>query len=754
MIVVLTTLFASGCGYSSYLAKDEVLYTGAEVTVAIAGGTEENDGLQEQMELLIVPEPNAMFLGLFRWKLWLYNVGIFPESLGEPPVLISQMLPDRIAAKMHTQLENKGYFRPDVRYEIKTEESSAELQFAIAVTPAYRISSFTVGGNSALSDTIRSLMEETLIAVGDRYDLDILVLERKRVGTALKEKGYFFFSPDYLIFQADSNAGAGMIGLSLTVSDAIPDDAERSYTIGNITIHSGYSLNQDSLSGAQGDTVQIDGVTFIDLDHEYEPAVIVRSVLLKKGETYNSELHDATLGRLMNLGVYKFVNIRFTASGTAGSPQLEPHIYLTPLPTKNVHFELQGVSKSNNLAGPEFNAGFRNRNTFGGAELFSLTAEIGFEIPMSNERSGGSSFVMGSHGELELPKFLIPWYLDDQTSRFVPKTRIAAGIRLLQRLQYYNMITLESSFGYVWKVSDAAEHVFNPFSITYAQLTSTTEEFKALILLNPLLQKSFEEQFIVGQNYSYQYADQYDLTLKNHVYFKGSIDLSGNVLHLLQSLAYDRAASPAAPYTIFNTAYSLYSKFDIDLRYFINNAAKTSGVAARVIVGVGIPYGNSATLPYVKQFTIGGSNSIRSVAARTLGPGSYYAPENTATAPFLDQAGDIKLEFNTEYRFPIASIFYGALFVDAGNIWLLRRDPARPGGEISGATLFSEIAAGTGIGLRLDLSFFILRLDLATPLRDPSLPSADRWTISRIDFGDPSWRRDNLVLNIALGYPF
>jgi outer membrane protein insertion porin family len=754
MIVVITTLFASGCGYSSYLAKDEVLYTGAEVTLTIAGETADDDELQEQLELLIVPEPNAMFLGLFRWKLWLYNVGIFGESLGEPPVLISQMLPDRIAAKMHTQLENKGYFRPDVRYEIKTEESSAELQFAIAVTPAYRISSFTVGGNSALSDTIRTLMEETLIAAGDRYDLDILVLERKRVGTALKEKGYFFFSPDYLIFQADSNAGAGMIGLSLTVSDAIPDDAERSYTIGNITIHSGYSLNQDSLSGAQGDTVQIDGVTFIDLDHEYEPAVIVRSVLLKKGETYNSELHDATLARLMNLGVYKFVNIRFTATGAAGSPQLEPHIYLTPLPTKNIHFELQGVSKSNNLAGPEFNAGFRNRNTFGGAELFSLTAEIGFEIPLSNERSGGSSFVMGSHGELELPKFLIPWYLDDQTSRFVPKTRISAGIRLLQRLQYYNMITLESSFGYVWKVSDAAEHVFNPFSITYAQLTSTTQEFRDLILLNPLLQKSFEEQFIVGQNYSYQYADQYDLTLKNHVYFKGSIDLSGNVLHLLQSLVYDRAANPAAPYTIFNTAYSQYSKFDIDLRYYINNAAKTSGIAARVIIGVGMPYGNSATLPYVKQFTIGGSNSIRSVAARTLGPGSYNVPKNSAAAPFLDQAGDIKLESNTEYRFPIASIVNGAFFIDAGNIWLLRNDPARPGGEISGATFFSEIAVGSGIGLRLDLSFFILRLDLAIPLRDPSLLAADRWTVSRIDFGDPSWRSNNLVLNIALGYPF
>lgn len=750
---IAAAMIVSGCSGTSYLSKDEVLYTGAEVSIVAATEIPEREELVEQMELLMLPEPNNSFLGFFRWKLWLFNVGIFPESLGEPPVLLSGVAPERIALKMQAQMENKGYFRSVVRFDVRTSEKTADILYTIGAQPAYRIHSLSVEGNSPLNDTIRTLMKESLIIPGNRYDLDLLVSERNRIGTALKEKGYFYFSPDHIIFQADSNAGGGMLDLSLDVVKNIPDEATRRYTIGNITIYSGYSLNQDSVSLQPGDTVQIGGVTFIDLDREYKPDVIVRSVLLTKGEPYNSALHDATLGRLMNLGVYKFVNIRFVTSDSAGHPQLEPNIYLTPLPTKNIHFELQGVSKSNNLAGPELNAGFRNRNTFGGAELFSLSVELGFEIPLTEGRSGGSSFAIGSHGELDLPKLMIPFYTEDKTSRFVPKTRIAAGIRLLQRLKYYQMVSFEASFGYYWKVSLASEHAFNPFSITYAHLTATTPEFNALVNANPLLKKSFEEQFIIGENYSYTYSDLYDTEQQHHLYFKGAVDLSGNILYLLQSLIYGRPSSPDAPYTIFHTAYSQYTKFEFDMRYYLNNRDATSSLAGRCIVGIGIPYGNSATLPYVKQFTIGGSNSLRAFIARSLGPGSYAVPEN-ATAPFIDQAGDIKLESNTEYRFPIASVFNGAVFVDAGNIWLLRNDPARPGGNITGETVLGEIAAGAGFGIRLDLSFFILRLDLSIPLRVPSLAVHDRWMFSKIDFGDPAWRRDNLVFNLALGYPY
>jgi outer membrane protein assembly factor BamA len=222
----------------------------------------------------------------------------------------------------------------------------------------------------------------------------------------------------------------------------------------------------------------------------------------------------------------------------------------------------------------------------------------------------------------------------------------------------------------------------------------------------------------------------------------------------VQALFIKHKATPDTPYEIFGTTYSEYYKFDIDLRHYYNTIDQTASLASRLILGIGVPYGNSATMPYVKQFYIGGSNSVRAFTAGGLGPGSYKIPDSIAAKSFIDQAGDIKLEANTEYRFPIISIVRGALFVDAGNIWLLREDPARPGSQFSGKTFLDEIAVGTGFGLRLDLSFFILRFDLAFPLRIPYLPQGERWVTNKIDFGSPSWWKNNLVLNIAIGYPY
>jgi outer membrane protein insertion porin family len=313
---------------------------------------------------------------------------------------------------------------------------------------------------------------------------------------------------------------------------------------------------------------------------------------------------------------------------------------------------------------------------------------------------------------------------------------------------------VDASFGYNWKESITTEHSLIPLSITFAHLANTTQKFNDLLSTNPLLKKSFEQQFIIGQVYSFTYNDQLEKGHKNHVYFKGNVDLSGNLLQLAQSLFIKRKATPDDPYQFFGTTYSEYYKLDVDLRHYYNTADQRASIASRLIAGIGIAYGNSATMPYVKQFYIGGSNSVRAFAARALGPGSYRIPDSVAAKSFVDQAGDIKLEANTEYRFPIISIVRGALFLDAGNIWLLREDPDRPGGAFSAKTFLDEIAVGTGFGLRLDLSYFVLRFDVAFPLRVPYLPQGERWVTSKIDFGSGSWRKNNLALNVAIGYPY
>jgi outer membrane protein assembly factor BamA len=758
MIIAVTGVlaaFAIGCSNTAYLAQGQKLYTGAAVNIEQKDGIPDKGNLGNQLDLLVKPKPNGKFLGLFRYKLWLYNIGFFKETLGEPPVLLQSVAPDRVAARMRTLLGNKGYFWTDVRYTVREEEHTADIQYNIAVQSPYRFNGITVkGSDSTLVEAIRSTMGKTILATGDQYDLDKLKQERERIDAALKEKGYFYFSPDFIVFQADSTAGNKTVDLSLQVKTDIPVEAARVYTIGNIYIYSGYTLNRDSVTAAAGDTATVGGCYYIDLDKKFNPDAIVRSVFFRKGAIYSRKNHDLTLNRLMNLGVFKFLNVRFVDADSAGIPRLEPHIYLTPLSTKSIRFELQGVSKSNNLVGPVFNTSFRNRNLFGGAELFTLSFEVGLEMPVGGGQSGGNSYEIGTRGELDLPQFLTPFRLENASSLFVPKTRIVLGSSVLHRLQYYQLFSADASFGYNWKESINTEHNVSLLSITYAHLTNTTQKFNDLLSTNPLLQKSFEEQFIIGQNYSYTYNNQLEKDLKNHLYFKGSIDLSGNLLQLVQSLFISHKATPDDPYRLFGTPYSEYYKIDVDVRKYFNSIDQTTSFASRLIAGVGVAYGNSATLPYVKQFYAGGSNSVRAFVARGLGPGSYKIPDSVAATSFIDQAGDIKLEANTEYRFPIVSILKGAIFVDAGNIWLLREDPTRPGGVFSSKTFLDEVAVGTGFGLRLDLSFFILRFDLAFPLRVPSMPIGERWVIQKINFGNPSWRKNNLVLNIAIGYPY
>jgi outer membrane protein insertion porin family len=744
-----------GCSNTAYLAKGEKLYTGATVNIEEKEDLPDKSDLESQLDLIAKPEPNTKFLGLLHVKLWLYNIGVFKESLGEPPVLLQSVVPDRVAARMGNLLEGKGYFGAVALYTVQEDEHTAEIQYTVALHTPYRINGITVKGESTtLLEEIRSTMGETLLHAGDQYDLVKLKQERERIDAALKEKGYFYFSPNFIVFQADTSAGKKTIDLSLAVKNDIPVEATRFYTIGTTSIYSGYSLKPDSASTVAGDTVSVGGCLYIDLDRKFNPDVIVRSVFFKKGARYSRKNHDLTLNRLTNLGVFKFVSIRFDEVDSAGIPRLDPHIYLTPLSTKSIRFELQGVSKSNNLAGPVFTSSFTNRNLFGGAELFTLSFEAGFEVPVGGGQSGGNSYEVGTRGELQLPKFATPFTLENVSSLFVPKTRIVLGSNLLNRLQYYQLFSVDASFGYDWRESVTKEHNLSLLSITSAHLTNTTQKFNDLLSENPLLKKSFDQQLIIGQNYSFTYNDQLEPGHKNHLYFKGSVDLSGNLLQLGQSLFAKNTATPESPYQIFGTTYSEYYKVDIDLRHYYNTEDQRSSIASRFIAGIGVAYGNSATMPYVKQFYIGGSNSVRAFGARALGPGSFRIPDSVAANTFIDQAGDIILEANTEYRFPIVSIVKGALFIDAGNIWLLRNDPDRPGGTFSANTFLDDIAVGTGFGLRLDLSFFILRFDLAFPLRIPSLPPGDRWVVNKINFGSPSWRGNNLALNIAIGYPY
>jgi outer membrane protein assembly factor BamA len=328
------------------------------------------------------------------------------------------------------------------------------------------------------------------------------------------------------------------------------------------------------------------------------------------------------------------------------------------------------------------------------------------------------------------------------------------GYDFLKRQNSYNLYSFRISAGYLWKENIWKEHDFNPIDINYVQPTNVTPLYRSLAETDATLNKAIEKQFTIGSNYRFTYTNTTNTQKVNTFYFHGGIDLSGNIPGLISGANIREKEAQ----TLFGAAYSQYIRLETDYRYYVK-VGPHSKIAARVFGGFGYAYGNSLNLPFVKQYFIGGTNSIRAFRARSIGPGTYYAPDDPgASSGFTaDQSGDIKFEFNLEYRPRLSGIVHGALFLDGGNIWLLNDDldpNARKPGSLFSSSFLKELALGTGIGLRFDFSFLILRTDLAIPIRKPWLPAGEQWVLDELDFGNPIWRRENLIFNLAIGYPF
>jgi hemolysin activation/secretion protein len=312
------------------------------------------------------------------------------------------------------------------------------------------------------------------------------------------------------------------------------------------------------------------------------------------------------------------------------------------------------------------------------------------------------------------------------------------------------MNTFQFIYGFKWKDDIRNENELNAINISYTSLANESTTFTDLLASNSFLKKSYEEQFIAGGSYSYTYNEQVMTGKKFQYYFHLTAETAGNAFSLAKLIAGEKP-NAENPSKIIGSIYSQYAKLSFDGRAFYNFRDKNI-MAMRVFIGAGKPYGNSSVMPYSKQFFSGGPNSIRAFQINSLGPGIYN--QNDANLGFLQLGGDIKLQMNAEYRFNIYRFFKAALFVDAGNVWLQKSNPANIGSPFSFSGFMNELAVGAGLGLRMDVSFFILRFDLAIPLRKPWLPENERWVTNEINFLSPTWRTQNLMLNIAIGYPF
>lgn len=752
------------CSNTRFLKEGQMLYTGAEVKIENDTiSKKEKKDLQAALEDNLTPKPNSTFLGM-RPKLYFYNIAKEPKKdkgfnywlkykIGEKPVLLGDVDREFNRDIIENYSENKGYFNAKATYDTVSKNKKAKVIYTVRPGARYLIDGVKFQKDSTLvNQEIQSLTDKTLLKNGRPFDLDVIKAERERIDNGLKERGFYYFHPDNIIVQADSTVSKNhKVELNVKLKDNTPALATQQFSIDKVVVFPNYNIqdvkagkysipmDKDSLSKYAFDDIYV-----IDPQHKFKPKIFDRALYFKKGDLYNRSNHNLTLNRLISLGVFKFVKNEFITSDSLNH-KFDAYYLLTPRQIQSLRLEALGRTNSANYAGSELNLNWTHRNFFRGAEQFKAAIFGAFDFQMGGAQDANNIFRAGTNVQLSIPRIVAPFRFHS-SSEFVPRTNITLGYEFQNRTKYYTLNNFTASFGYLWKENARKEHDLKVIDITLVSPQKVTAAYDSISQKNPAMGRIVAKQLIFGPTYSYTYTNTM-LPKRNTIYYKGSLDLAGNITGLVTGADVKKGKEKK----IFGIPFSQYVKIENDFRFYHKFTEKSS-LATRFIGGIAYPYGNSEFVPFSKQFFSGGSNSIRAFRARTLGPGSFD-PRTIPSGTYFDQSGDIKLELNAEYRANLYKFLNAAVFVDAGNIWLLNNDTSRPGAKFS-KDFLNEIAVGAGVGLRLDFSILILRLDLAMPLRVPYYEKGDRWAFDKINFGDPSWRKDNLVLNIAIGYPF
>ncbi len=755
-------LFFSACSTTKKLAEGEVLYVGVKKMKIETPAKVKLNGTQKSGVTgpLSVKPNNPLYSPYVRTPfpigLWVYNWNIKKEKgfkwwlyrkLAKKPVLISDVQPELRLKMVENNMKNFGFYGIRSHYEIipkKRNPRKARISYRVDLLEPFRYGTIQLWGWQPDMDTIvRASMRFSELKTGEQYDINILNEERQRISDRLRNRGYYFFQPDYIEFLVDTTVGNKIADVRIGLKQGIPANAFQVYKIRNVDV---VLTGNEGLGGL--DSMVCDSVKII-----YEPPVtlksnvLVRAVKVRPGQTYSAIRQSRTQAAFVQLGVFKFANMTITAPDSIGRNVLDMQIsgdFALPIETE---IETDVSSKSNNLLGPGLTLGVTNRNMFKRAETFGvrLTGSYEWQIGGNKEATGNSglmnSYELGLNFNLSVPRLLIPRFLQSKRDRR-EQTQFQIGTDLLNRHNYFRMISFWGSATYDFNSSYRNYHSVVPFKLNYTYLLRTSQAFDSVTLRNPAVAQSFRNQFIPSMSYTYTYDRTATYRNPNRLFWQTSLTQAGNIIAGVQYLAGNHKGEGKR---ILKNRYSQFLKLTSELIGY-KAVDNNNQLAMRLMGGIGYAYGNSKVMPYSEQFYIGGSNSIRAFHIRSIGPGSYHPVETKYS--YLDQTGDIKLEGNIEYRFKIYERFRGALFLDAGNVWLLEKEEQRPGGEFRLKGLPKEIALGTGFGLRYDFSYIVIRADLGIPIHAPYATGKSGYYNITGSF----WK--GLVLNLAIGYPF
>ena len=759
LLYVALVLSVISCSTTSRIADDELLYTGVKKLNIQC----ENDSLvldeavaEDIATVINVAPNNSLYSPYIRHPfpigLWVYNhwndsasglKGWLYRRLVEEPVLISKVKPQHRVEMINTVLQDNGYFDSRASYELVTSEKNnkkAKITYNVMVNEPYVISSvgYLETGNE-LDNRIDSLARaDRYFKPGNRYSMDSLNAVRVKITNVLRNRGYYYFRPEYIEYYADSTIKKGKIALRMVKASGIPPAALRRYKTGNITTvvnpNRGKGTPDTIDLGPKGEMIRMNPLR---LNND----VFSKRITFRKGKTFSVRDMERTQASLSTMGIFSGIDIDVTPLDSiyGGRNTVDVAIKCTMDQPIEAKIEAQATSKSNSFIGPGFALGVAHKNIFGGGEILNADATVGYEWATGGKSIEGydyNSYEFGLTSTLAIPRLLAPRFID-RSRRYQNWTKFSLSAELLNRPSYFKIVKFGAGLSWQWHSHRHSLNELIPFRLTYTKLLNTTAEFDETMANNPAVALSFRNQFIPEIQYNYTYDRSFS---GNNLTYNLQVIEAGNVFAGIWSLCGSKGEKK-----MFGTPFSQFVKFQTSVVY---NHGVMPGhrLVARMLVGAAHAYGNSSQVPYSEQFYIGGANSIRAFAVRSVGPGSFR-PDVTNPNGYYDQTGTFKLEANLEYRFPIFSYLKGALFLDAGNVWMLSDDSNRPGGKLVMKDFFNEIAVGTGLGLRFDMDMLVIRADVGYALHAPYDTGKSGY------FNMPSFKK-SYAFHLAIGYPF
>lgn len=678
-------------------------------------------------------------------------------SIGEPPVIADTMLIKRSSGQIALLLKNKGYFDAEVRdsFTVLKRKQMIKVFYDLKTSEPYRIHKVDIAcEDPVIFSLVNSNFSNCLIKEGAIFDNEILDAERNRITEFLRNDGFYNFNKNFISFTADTGLGNRRVDISLNISgvlkrvegyaDSLIEVNHKRFSINNIYI---ISDHQPQLKDRiQVDTLYFNQFQFISSGTlQIKPKILKANFFINKGDLYRKSRVEYTYNRLSELKAFKFINIQFQENNEEDN-LLDCFVYLTPAAKQSFTIETQGTNSSGNL-GIAGNINYGNKNLFKGIENFEFRLNAALEAqPIINPADDNTNIQpylpfntiqAGPSLSLLIPKFIGPFSIDEKRNI---KTRISTSYNYQLRPDY-NRSVINVTYGYTWKRKQET-HIFNPVEMNYLRVQLSPAFNELLENLNNLFFKNaFKPQFISAMRYSYISSNQNPAKVTDYRYFRFNAESAGMLLNLSRNF-YQNPEQSDDQFTIFGVPFSQYFRFDTDFRIF-KALPRFQALVFRNILGIGLPYGNSTVMPFEKSFFGGGANGNRAWFIRTLGPGSFAKPDGIR----LDQIGDLKIEFSFEYRAKVYKFFETAYFIDAGNIWLTQDDPLRPGSKFQLNRFYKEFGIGSGIGIRLNFNFFILRLDAAHPFHDPAQLLGERWQFNQLML-------KKVNFNFAIGYPF